>query len=221
MRLFFYYFLILIPCLVLNSSCTKDPEDQPTCIDGLQNGNELGVDCGGDCEDCISCSDGIQNGTETGIDCGGDCGVACPIETNCNGMTDCMQANIDGFLWEALTFENSVVSTLHISAVNISQNSNVRASVNLFFKDATTSNLPLTIPLSINDTEIRATITQIIPTTGEIREYVGTSGEFTLTTFDSVNKTATGTFDFTGTAVSPFGAVVTSTASDGKFNITW
>lgn len=48
----------------------------PTCNDGIQNGNETGVDCGGpDCAACPTptCNDGIQNGTETGIDCGGSC----------------------------------------------------------------------------------------------------------------------------------------------------
>ena len=52
---------------------------QPSCDDGVQNGNESGVDCGGsDCAACPTCSDGVQNGNESGIDCGGpDCG-ACP-----------------------------------------------------------------------------------------------------------------------------------------------
>ncbi len=62
-------------------SCSKDDDNSPppnpdnntTCTDGIQNGNETGVDCGGDCEACVSCIDGIQNGNETGIDCGGDC----------------------------------------------------------------------------------------------------------------------------------------------------
>ena len=45
----------------------------PTCNDGIQNGNETGVDCGGDCAACPTCDDGIQNGDETGIDCGGSC----------------------------------------------------------------------------------------------------------------------------------------------------
>ena len=49
---------------------------KPTCSDGLQNGDESGVDCGGSsCNACPTCQDGIQNGTEEGIDCGGnDCG---------------------------------------------------------------------------------------------------------------------------------------------------
>ncbi len=51
----------------------------PTCTDGIQNGNETGVDCGGDCPDaCATCDDGIQNGNETGVDCGGDCDAICP-----------------------------------------------------------------------------------------------------------------------------------------------
>jgi hypothetical protein len=51
----------------------------PTCTDGIQNGNETGVDCGGpDCPACPTCSDGIQNGGETGVDCGGPDCPACP-----------------------------------------------------------------------------------------------------------------------------------------------
>lgn len=59
------------------SSCP--PCNGPTCSDGIQNGDETSVDCGGTyCATCGStCNDGIQNGDETGIDCGGSCG-ACP-----------------------------------------------------------------------------------------------------------------------------------------------
>ena len=56
--------------------CGGDCAACPTCDDGVQNGNETGVDCGGDCAACITCDDGIQNGNETGVDCGGDC-AAC------------------------------------------------------------------------------------------------------------------------------------------------
>jgi len=54
------------------ASCTA-----PTCDDGIQNGNETGIDCGGpDCGDC--CGNGIQDSDETGVDCGGmDC-MPCP-----------------------------------------------------------------------------------------------------------------------------------------------
>jgi len=54
----------------------------PTCSDGIQNGDETGVDCGGSCPACPpTCDDGIQNGDETGVDCGGS---SCPP---CAGST--------------------------------------------------------------------------------------------------------------------------------------
>lgn len=59
----------------------------PTCTDGIQNGDETGVDCGGSCSPCVpdpTCTDGIQNGDETGIDCGGSCA---PCSTG--GGSDC------------------------------------------------------------------------------------------------------------------------------------
>jgi hypothetical protein len=48
-----------------------------TCSDGIQNGNETGVDTGGSCgsnQTEGTCVDGIQNGNETGVDTGGRCG---------------------------------------------------------------------------------------------------------------------------------------------------
>jgi hypothetical protein len=55
----------------------------PTCNDGIQNGDETGVDCGGSCTACATptCSDGLQNGTETGVDCGGSCAPC--VATTC------------------------------------------------------------------------------------------------------------------------------------------
>ncbi|MDX1477418.1 MAG: M12 family metallo-peptidase [Saprospiraceae bacterium] len=51
----------------------------PTCTDGIQNGDETGVDCGGSvCPPCPTCDDGIQNGDETGVDCGGSVCPPCP-----------------------------------------------------------------------------------------------------------------------------------------------
>ena len=48
-----------------------------TCTDGIQNGDETGIDTGGRCGGGGgggTCTDGIQNGDETGIDTGGRCG---------------------------------------------------------------------------------------------------------------------------------------------------
>ena len=66
--------LLALPCLILftTTSCEdENPEPQFSCTDGIQNGDEEGIDCGGDCDPCPTCEDGIQNGDEEGIDCGG------------------------------------------------------------------------------------------------------------------------------------------------------
>ncbi len=73
--------------LVNSDGCGQGTE--PTCTDGIQNGDEEGVDCGGtNCDPCDTptCSDGIQNGDEEGVDCGGsNCdpcsGGSCDIPT--------------------------------------------------------------------------------------------------------------------------------------------
>jgi hypothetical protein len=66
----------------------------PSCTDGIQNGQETGVDCGGpNCPACPTCTDGIQNGQETGIDCGGPTCPACPT---CNdGIQNGQETGID------------------------------------------------------------------------------------------------------------------------------
>ena len=77
------------------SNCTPCP----SCSDGVQNGNETGVDCGGsDCAPCPSCNDGVQNGNETGIDCGGDCA---PCNTGGGGSDELLasyfETGLDGW----------------------------------------------------------------------------------------------------------------------------
>jgi hypothetical protein len=62
---------------VVISGCQGGPV-LPTCDDGIQNGDEEGVDCGGSsCDACPTCSDGIQNGDEEGVDCGGSSCAPC------------------------------------------------------------------------------------------------------------------------------------------------
>lgn len=66
----------------------------PTCSDSIQNGQETGIDCGGpDCPPCATCTDSIQNGQETGIDCGGpDCP---PCATCDDGVQNGQETGID------------------------------------------------------------------------------------------------------------------------------
>ena len=77
-------------------------DDAPvaTCTDGVQNGNETGIDCGGpDCPACppvATCDDGVQNGNETGIDCGGpDCPACPPVATCDDGVQNGNETGID------------------------------------------------------------------------------------------------------------------------------
>ncbi|PKV51990.1 putative secreted protein (Por secretion system target) [Aquimarina sp. MAR_2010_214] len=106
----------------------KGGSSNPTCNDGIQNGNETGVDCGGpDCDPCTvdpTCNDGIQNGNETGVDCGGpDCN---PCNTN---VTYCA----------ASTTQNA---TLHITNVSLGSINN--SSTNAAYNDFTNQSTNLT-----------------------------------------------------------------------------
>ncbi len=64
-----------------------------TCDDGIQNGDETGVDCGGSCPPCTTptCDDGMQNGDEIGVDCGGSC-PPCSSNGNCDDLDISTQA---------------------------------------------------------------------------------------------------------------------------------
>ncbi len=95
---------------------------EPSCDDGVQNGDETDVDCGGSCAGCEegescevdtdcaegicesgicttdtlpSCDDGVQNGDETDVDCGGSC-AGCEEGEGCEVDTDCATGTCDG-----------------------------------------------------------------------------------------------------------------------------
>ncbi|MEX1365069.1 MAG: hypothetical protein AB1Z98_18210 [Nannocystaceae bacterium] len=94
----------------------------PSCRDGVLNGDETDVDCGGptcpgcdDGEDCVedgdcisqlcdtktdtclapSCDDGVINGGETDLDCGGPCGPTCDPGEGCLVGGDCVTQGCD------------------------------------------------------------------------------------------------------------------------------
>jgi uncharacterized protein YjdB len=85
-----------------------------TCTDGIQNGDETGIDCGGSCQACPTCSDGIQNGNETGIDCGGSCGYPTVSiigsDSICVGSTTTLSPSSGG-TWESSNPSVATVST--------------------------------------------------------------------------------------------------------------
>ena len=83
--------------LALSDKCGGAPT--PTCTDGIQNGDETGVDCGGSsCSPCTvapTCTDGIQNGDETGIDCGGS--SCAPCQTACTDNEVVISITFDNY----------------------------------------------------------------------------------------------------------------------------
>lgn len=76
----------------------NDVGAEPTCRDGVQNGDEEGIDCGGVCRACdvpATCEDGLQNGDEEGVDCGGMCPACGPAPTCDDGMRNGGEAGVD------------------------------------------------------------------------------------------------------------------------------
>jgi len=68
--------ILLSSMMFFSACCSEEPGSgaNASCFNGIQDGDETGVDCGGSCAPCPTCDDGIQNGGETGVDCGGpDC----------------------------------------------------------------------------------------------------------------------------------------------------
>jgi len=78
------------------ANTTVLPVQTSTCSNGIQDGDETGMDCGGSCSPCAqlaSCSDGIQNQGETEIDCGGPC-QPCAVQSLC--PQGCVYIGSDG-----------------------------------------------------------------------------------------------------------------------------
>ncbi len=85
--------------LLSSTACGGGNPPGPSCTDGVQNGNETGVDCGGDCDPCDNppgptCDDGVQNGNETGVDCGGDCAPCDNGGGGCDAPSGLVATNI-------------------------------------------------------------------------------------------------------------------------------
>jgi hypothetical protein len=107
---------------VLCDSKTMTCIDQPSCRNGMMDGEESDVDCGGafcppcedgdtcdsddDCESgvcdedlgvCVppACDDQTQNGDETDVDCGGTCPDDCDDGEGCQMDDDCISGACD------------------------------------------------------------------------------------------------------------------------------
>jgi hypothetical protein len=74
--------MFTVPAPIANDGMVNGCSAEPSCSNGIRDGNEVGIDCGGDCPNvCPTCDDGIMNGDETGVDCGGSCPSICPTGT--------------------------------------------------------------------------------------------------------------------------------------------
>ncbi|RSK41425.1 T9SS type A sorting domain-containing protein [Mangrovimonas spongiae] len=78
---------------------------EPTCDDGVQNGDETGVDCGGpDCAPCPeSCDDGILNNGEEQVDCGGPNCEPCPPADPTDGPDNNGSTGSDFYIYSELS----------------------------------------------------------------------------------------------------------------------
>ena len=100
--------------LALSDKCGSAPA--PTCTDGIQNGDETGIDCGGSCAPCTvdpTCDDGIQNGDETGVDCGGS--SCAPCQTACTDNEVTLTITFDNYpeetSWSLVTDGGTTVAS--------------------------------------------------------------------------------------------------------------
>src|SRR3989344_4934646 len=80
-----------------------------TCIDGVRNNNETGVDCGGPyCSSCsvsstspgtpATCSNRMMDGDERGIDCGGTCPLFCKWNPPASDATGACRFHCDQYI---------------------------------------------------------------------------------------------------------------------------
>ncbi len=110
----------VVPVITFNDpSCTTF-----SCTDGIQNGDETGVDCGGSCDPCVvtpTCTDGIQNGDETGVDCGGSCDP-CTLTTKF-GMGVPLRTDAE------MTFSAEKLADLNVNKTRIWENWGLREPV--------------------------------------------------------------------------------------------
>ncbi|MEM6295589.1 MAG: hypothetical protein AAGA54_30225, partial [Myxococcota bacterium] len=76
-------------------SCGATCDDGESCEDG---GDCVSGVCDGTSDTCVApaCDDGVQNGDETGLDCGGSCGATCDTGESCDDANDCLSAGCDG-----------------------------------------------------------------------------------------------------------------------------
>lgn len=103
MMKFMFVALLGIGLMTALPSCKKDEETKASCTDGVQNGNETGVDCGGD---CAPCEVGIQGSWwSKGAD-------VAPLLVNLFAIDSIYAEFRTNLSYEVVTYSGGVASTL-------------------------------------------------------------------------------------------------------------
>ncbi|MBK7970134.1 MAG: hypothetical protein IPK08_14995 [Bacteroidetes bacterium] len=157
------------------TSCSETIDNTGTCYDGVKNQGEQGIDCGGPCQAaCASCADGIMNQGETAVDCGGPCDPCYPR----------LSAKIDGVDWSA-TSRNAFISAPGMIRI---YGTNTQSNFTLYYSGVFESGT--TTAGSTFKGEFRSL-------SGDL--YASTSGSISFSTFDTVARTISGTYQFLAT----------------------
>lgn len=176
-------FTLAIAAGLFNTSCTSDDNDlpvvavTPTCDDGIQNGDETGVDCGGTCTPCTIAienptsytfsRDGATTvsfgGQTTRLQMGAEVLNAFKDETASVAKIQAMYAHEEG----AMDFEDA-----DLNASDKSVRSKTAASVDLFASNATDQAL---IRADF-DGWISAQVDEVFPNWG-VAAVAGTAGQ--------------------------------------------
>ena len=127
-----------------NTSCQSgngNPDD-PTCTDGIQNGNETGIDCGGDCPPCASTDDQVDLGIQAiSVEQGGCSGSVTPLVIIKNFGSKAVsgvqiQMLLNGRLASTQSYNNSIQVeqqvSIRLSVVNfVAGNNKVKVKISL------------------------------------------------------------------------------------------
>lgn len=184
--------LLLSGTVLLINACgeDEDPEPMTSCTDGIQNGDETGVDCGGTCTACPTCTDGIQNGDETGVDCGGANCPACPTceDGTMNGDetgVDCGGANCPAC-------PEGVQGKWQSSGTNVAP-----LLVNLFAVDSIWAEFRLDMTYTVHQFDQSGTMIVLEGTYAQTKSNVGEIWTITVNQTSPVAFTSSGIFEVT------------------------
>lgn len=179
-------FVLTIAAGVVFTSCSSDDNGMneqavtPTCTDGLQNGDETGVDCGGSCTPCETTETSIENPDTYTFERNGETSVSFMGQTTRLKMGDEL---LEAFMTESITQEEINAMFAHkegaadfedaeLNASDKSIRSKTAASEDFFSSNATDQALIRT------DFEgwINAQVTEVFPNWA-VAASAGTAGQ--------------------------------------------